>query len=235
MNHVIVGCGGIAWYLADLVARHLSQDEGHPRLFLVDGDVIKDSNLTRQFFKSMVGMDKANALGSMLKDRFGHCVDIIPINDFINEKTIKRHKKEWLQTEVTILMCVDNDPTRVFVEEHASRLKDVTVISGGNDIEEGQAQMWVRRKGKDILPKFTEIAPEIMADKAAMPDLDHCLENSISEPQTALVNQAVATAMMMLYRHQLSEDPIFMNEIRVNITNGTMTPLMLQSVAELCK
>jgi molybdopterin/thiamine biosynthesis adenylyltransferase len=231
--HVIIGCGGIAWYLSDLIARHLYLEKGDPKLFLVDGDFIEKSNLSRQFFKNLVGQNKASALGMVLKERFEPGVDIITIDDYLNQGTIRRHRKEWLQSEATVFLCVDNDPTRCFLEEHASRLKDIVVINGGNDDKEGQAQMWVRRKNKDLIPRFTEIAPEIKSDKGELPNSDHCLTDSISEPQTALVNHMVATAMMVLYRHQLSHSPITMNEVRVDTQAGTMNPLMLQSVAEI--
>ncbi len=232
----IVGCGGIAWYLADPLVRHLSQDKGVQNLYLIDGDIIEDGNLTRQFFKSQVGMNKAEALADVLKTRFDSFdIDFISVPDFINGKTIRRHRRDWFEIGTTMFLCLDNDPSRCFIEEHASRLKDVVVINGGNDDREGQAQMWIREKNKDLLPKFTEIAPEIKADKGKIPDSDHCLVNSISEPQTALVNQAVAVAMMTLFRHQLHHSPITMNEIRLDVVGGSMSPLLLSSVTQICQ
>lgn len=232
----IVGCGGIAWYLADPLTRHLSQMNGVQSLYLIDGDTIEEGNLTRQFFQDLVGWNKAEALADVLKKRFGSFdVDFIPVADFINAKTARRHKREWFEIGTTMFLCLDNDPSRCFIEDHAKRLREVVAISGGNDDKEGQAQMWIRKRNKDLLPSFTEIAPEIRSDRGKLPDSDHCLVNSISEPQTALVNQAVAVAMMTLFRHQVHRGPITMNEIRVNVETGTMNPLMLQSVAELCQ
>lgn len=171
-----------------------------------------------------MGWNKAEALRHLMSRRFGapH-VTYTAVPAFLNEKTIGKHKSTWLQAPLTVFVCVDNHASRAFLEEQASRLSDCVVVCGGNDFSTGQAQLYVRKAKRNITPKISEIAPEILSDKSPLPDGVHCLEEAQSEPQLALVNRAVAIAMEMLWHFDVDRTgkakPQF-NEIRVNLNEG---------------
>jgi len=88
-----------------------------------------------------------------------------------------------------VVLAVDNHATRKLVTDHcAERLRDVCLVSGGNDgIEEradgtrlrgtyGGCQVYLRRDGVDVTPSLSRYHAEIRepADKA--PDELGCVE-----------------------------------------------------------
>jgi len=125
-----------------------------------------------------------------------------------------------------IFTGLDNNASRVYIEKESAKLPNVTIISGGNETVDGQAQLWVRRKRKDVTPRITEMSPEILAEaNEPLPSTDHCLEESVDDPQTAQVNKAVALAMELLFLTQVvgkNGDPPDRNEIRVDIQKAWM-------------
>lgn len=243
MKIVYVGCGGIAVNLAEDVARilfNIANKEGNEEVFdiiYVDGDLIEDKNLERQFFPDVVGFSKSEALQAMIEDRWEHPnLRYQSISSFFNEETIRIFTKSWFKAPIIVFSCVDNNATRVFLEEQLCNLKDAILINGGNDETSGQAQVFIRQKGKDLLPRLTELDPEITVNEGGIPEDGHCLENGVSEPQTALVNKAVATAMLMLFRKVFPlGGPPEINEIRIDIDAGKMSPFLRKSVRELMK
>jgi molybdopterin/thiamine biosynthesis adenylyltransferase len=236
MRAAIIGCGGIGYYLAEGVARVLaaqSKDETTetPEMIFVDGDIIKEKNLDRQFFKGVLGMNKAHALQTLVRDRFGDSrIQFSFVGDFVNEENAAFHRDLWLRPPLTLFVCVDNHRSRAFVEELACRIPDVTMIVGGNDEVNGQAQLFVRRGNRNVTPKITEISPEILADETPLPNIAHCLEEGVSEPQTAQVNRAVALAMEILFLNEADKKKPDTNEIRVDIEKGDMRAFWRDSI-----
>lgn len=236
MRTAIVGCGGIGYYLAEGVARVLASKKREetaeaPEMIFVDGDIIKEKNLDRQFFRSVMDMNKAHALYSLTKDRFGDSqVQFSYVGDFINEENATFHRDLWFRPPLTLFVCVDNHRSRAFIEELACRIPDVTMIVGGNDEVAGQAQMFIRRGSRNVTPKITEISPEILADETPLPNIAHCLEEGVSEPQTAQVNRAVALAMEIMFLNEADKKKPEVNEIRVNISTGDMRAFWRDSV-----
>jgi molybdopterin/thiamine biosynthesis adenylyltransferase len=224
MKVAIVGCGGIGYYLAEGIARTLANLAGEEsEMWFIDGDIIKTKNLDRQFFRGTQGMNKAEALAALTNERFGSdTLKIRSVPDFVNTESLGHHKGLWLQDGLALFACVDNHPSRAFLEEHASHLPNCTVIMGGNDESQGQAQLYIRRGKRDVTPKVSEFAPEILYEEGELPTKDHCLEEAVSEPQTAEVNRAVALAMELLFRDMAKGGKPEANEIRVDIAKGFM-------------
>lgn len=228
---VLIGCGGIGFHLAPSLARigsvWANKNEESARLVLIDGDLITKKNLVRQFSKASLGMPKCQALRAELDAQFSsENFDVVAIEDYVNRQSLRLHKKEWFKDGVMIFTGLDNNQSRVFIEKEALKLPNVTIIAGGNETLQGQAQLWVRRKRKDVTPKITEISPEIMAEAGEpLPSTDHCLEESLEDPQTAQVNRAVALAMELLFLNQVVEkngDVPDKNEVRVDIQKPWM-------------
>lgn len=236
MRAAIVGCGGIGYYLAEGVARVLAakfKDEASeaPEMFFIDGDIIKEKNLDRQFFAGVLNMNKAQALHTLVKDKFGNSrIQFSFVGDFVNDENAAMHRDLWFKPPLTLFVCVDNHRSRAFLEELACRIPDVTIIVGGNDEVRGQAQLFVRRGGRNITPKITEISPEILADETPLPNIAHCLEEGVSEPQTAQVNRAVALAMEILFLNEADKKKPDVNEIRVDIEKGDMRSFWRESL-----
>lgn len=229
----ILGCGGIAYYLWEHIARILHL-QGDGELWLIDGDSIESKNLERQFFPGVVGMNKAMAVEKMAKERFPN-LDTQVMVEFLNKTNIKLHKNTWLKSDTLVFMCVDNDATRVYLEEQCERINNLIVIDGGNGDVDGQAKLWLREGYKNTTPSLVELAPEIKWSKDVMPDLEHCLDKTASDPQTAIVNAAVAHAMHWLFLNQVIQrfdegEAITVNEVRVDTVAGTSQVYMRAAV-----
>ena len=134
-----------------------------------------------------------------------------------------------------IILCVDNHATRKFVNEHCSKLKNVCLISGGNDgvgkdssgIETrgtyGNCQIYIRRNGKDRSPQLTKFHPEIANPADHMPG-ENCTDMVVSVPQILFANMAVASSMMnalWLY----SCGVLHYSELAFDVADGVMQPL----------
>lgn len=178
-----------------------------PELFLIDGDVIKDENCERQFFKGVVGKAKAEALGTILAPMFPN-VPIVPVISYLNTDTLRAHKSRWLNEPVIILSGLDNNDSRCILEDEVNRLKNVVLISGGNEELDGQVHIFARKNRKDLTPTLTQIAPEVRHNRGIAPGTDgHCLEKGMSDPQTAMINRAVGMAMEMVLRYFTTLEP----------------------------
>ena len=70
--------------------------------------------------------------------------------------------------EVVFLM-VDNHASRHLVSRHASTLADLSLISGGNDYEDGNVQVYIRQGGLDLTPSLARYHPEIAAPRTGIP------------------------------------------------------------------
>lgn len=227
MDLAIVGCGGIGFSLVEGVIRiALKEAKDEVRLWLVDGDVITPDNCTRQFYQRYIGLPKSESAREIFWEKF-HSVNlaITAVNFFVSKKYMRIHRDIWLKPGVTIFGCVDNDPSRVLLEEEISRLRDGTLIVGGNDEWTGQSQMYIRKNGRDLTPKITAIAPEILTDKEGVPGEGGCFNDP--SPQTATTNRMVALAMEIMFRTSLfvaGKGLPMANEIRVNAVTGTMQP-----------
>lgn len=140
---VIVGCGGTGSNLAPMLSRMLTNE----KFLLVDGDIVEKRNVERQTFQEFdVGSNKARALAKKLNSNFINehfFVDkYIESSDEIFEAIDKVYDhKSYLQEhwhnrdEIIICGCVDNNKTRLFLEELFFKIKrcNAYYIDSGNE------------------------------------------------------------------------------------------------------
>lgn len=204
-TYVIVGCGGTGYYLIEPLIKYLANRHESSQLYLVDGDEVEDSNLTRAFNQDAVGMNKAEALA----ERFSVSnVSVEPVPYFVKPGKTWRtvHSELWFSDNVTIFGAVDNLPTRLFLQEEASKLDNVTYVDGGNGSPyDGQVILYVRRLGKQLSPPMQHIFPAIVnaAEGDFFPGDENCAARSERLPQIGLVNFQLAAAMTWLWMSQV--------------------------------
>lgn len=82
---LVVGCGGVGAFAAEMLAR-----AGVGHLVLLDNDLISDSNRNRQLpaLTSTVGLKKCGVLASRLKD-INPELDVEVLDDYLTENNIK--------------------------------------------------------------------------------------------------------------------------------------------------
>jgi hypothetical protein len=130
---------------------------------------------------------------------------------------------------------VDNHVTRKLVNDHCAKLKNICLISGGNDGvgkdssgavrrgTYGNVQIYVRRGGRDLTPSLSEYHPEIANPKDKHPADLNCTELVVSKPQILFANLAVASAMLNTLLLYLSGKTHY-GELSFDIAEGLSRP-----------
>lgn len=215
MNIVIIGLGGIGSILCERLARYLTYSaEAGTSLLLVDGDIYEAKNFERQDFTRMG--NKAEVKAADLKMQFSR-LSINSFPAFVNEATLP----QVIQEGNIIFMCVDNHKTRMLVSNYCKTLTDVTLISGGNDLIDGNVQTYIRKDGKDLTPDLCAYHPEIANPDDKLPEEMSCEELAESEPQLYFTNLGVATIMCWAFYNAIVKEQYEKSEVYFDITQMT--------------
>ena len=133
-----------------------------------------------------------------------------------------------------MIVSVDNFATRKLVNDHAAGLRQVTVISAGNDgvgneggVERagtyGNCQIYARRDGADRCPQLTSFHPEIADPEDRLPADQNCTEAIASTPQLLATNLMAASAVLnTLWLHLCGR--AFYAELSFDIADAVMRP-----------
>ena len=212
MNIVIIGLGGIGSILCERIARYLTYSaEAGVKLLLVDGDDYEPKNYDRQDFTRMG--NKAEVKAADLKMQFSR-LNVSSYPAFVNESNLAQ-----VITEGSIVfLCVDNHKTRMIVSNYTNKLTDVTLISGGNDLIDGNVQIYIRKDGTDITPDLCSYHPEIANPDDKLPEEMSCEELAESEPQLYFTNLGVATIMCWAFYNAVVKGEYERSEVYFDIT-----------------
>jgi molybdopterin/thiamine biosynthesis adenylyltransferase len=185
-----IGIGGIGCALLPFLCRYLQYSEVRARLTLIDGDGFERSNAPRQAF-SRLG-NKAEVKSIELAREY-EVLSLRAVPEYVTEANIGRLISEG---EVVFLM-VDNHASRNLVSRHAATLADLTLISGGNDYEDGNVQVYIRQGGQDLTPSLSRYHPEIVTPQDQNPGTMSCEElMAAGAPQLLFANLMVASLML---------------------------------------
>ena len=194
----VIGTGGIGLCLLPVLCRYLNfSGEKHPsvEISLIDGDTFEERNRERQAF-DQVG-PKATVTAIEYRDKF-------PRLTFWDNPVYVADNNviQLIRENDIVLLCVDNHKTRKLISERAEELKNVTVISGGNDWTDGNVLAHIRRDDKNLTPPLaSKFHPEILNPTDKNPaDVEQkaegCNELAVSEPQLLITNNAIAATML---------------------------------------
>lgn len=193
MRIVVIGLGGIGSALSDMIARFLNySDIQDIKMVLVDGDSYEEKNRERQQF-IRIG-NKAEIKAKELGRRFNR-IEFESYSEFIKDDTIA----SVIEPEDIVLMGVDNHKTRKLVSDYCSSLNEVVLISGGNDLTDGNVQIYVKREGEDVTPDLCAYHPEIQTPDDRSPHEMSCEELANSEPQIYFTNLGAAVFMCFAF------------------------------------
>lgn len=150
---ILVGLGGIGSWLAPAVVRVTNKP-----LLLVDGDNYASHNLQRQLFPmEFVGQNKADVCASRLLREYPFAVlELPPRSIFLTKDTVTLIRDRDL-----VLLAVDNHPTRLLISRHCQTLRDIALVSGGNEFSDGNVQVYVRVNNAAHMPPIEQFHPEI--------------------------------------------------------------------------
>ncbi|MFZ2657680.1 MAG: ThiF family adenylyltransferase [Victivallales bacterium] len=200
---IIIGLGGIGGALAEPMARYLAHgDRDRRQILLVDGDRYEIKNADRQRVScDEIGQHKADSWAKRLSRMFPE-LDIKSVTDYVTPANIQR----MIQAGDTVMLCVDNHATRNLVQEHMLRLRDATLISGGNDHTDGNVQIFLKKKGRVLTAPITKHHPEIQFPRDKRPDEIGCDEEIAESPQLIFTNFMAASLMMNVF-YRIIQDP----------------------------
>lgn len=198
-NITIIGLGGVGSILSGHLCRFLNFSSDLPKhVVLVDGDSYESKNFERQEFTRLG--NKADTKATELSIRFDN-LQIDAINEYITDENISY----MIGENSIVFMCVDNHKTRMIVSNHCKNLNNVTLISGGNEFTDGNAQLYIRRNNQDLTPDLCMYHPEIANPEDKLPTEMSCEELSVSEPQLGFTNLGVAFQMCCMFYNTVIE------------------------------
>lgn len=195
---VVIGLGGIGSWLVQGLAPFLNFLGEAWTLVLVDGDEYEEKNRARQAFEELGA--KAEVQAGWIARRFSR-LRMQAITQYLSadgaEDTYPA--ADAIRSGDVVFSCVDNHKTRKMLADHCANLRDVVLISGGNEYTDGNVQIFVRRAGQDLTPRLEKYHPEIAqpADKA--PYELSCEELAVSSPQLIFANFAAASLMLQAF------------------------------------
>jgi molybdopterin/thiamine biosynthesis adenylyltransferase len=222
-NIKIIGIGGIGTALLPFLCRYLNYNGPKAlgrgvRLTLVDGDNFEGKNAERQDFAVMG--NKARVKAEELARVFPQ-LSLRAVAKYITPP----NAAEIIEEGDIIFLCVDNHATRKLVSEYCQKLKDVLLISGGNDLVDGNVQIYWRGGGKDLTQPLTRFHPEIATPKDKSPHELSCEElMAQAAPQLLFTNLAIASAMLNAFYGYL-EGKLNYSEVYIDILEGKNNPV----------
>ena len=120
-------------------------------------------------------------------------LSIRAVPDYVTEENVGR----LIGAGEVVFLMVDNHASRKLVSAHATTLAETTLISGGNDYEDGNVQIYVRQEGRDLTPSLTRYHPEIAHPQDQNPANMSCEDlMAAGVPQLLFANLMVASVML---------------------------------------
>jgi molybdopterin/thiamine biosynthesis adenylyltransferase len=224
MELTIIGLGGIGSILSNTISRYLNTKNFNSEIIinLVDGDDYEFKNMERQEFLSFG--NKAAVKKRELKQRFQNII-FKDYPYFVDENSIT----EIIKENSIVFVGVDNHKTRRLVSEYAKKLNNIIIISGGNELTDGNVQIFIRQGGMNVTPSLTDYHPEIENAKDKSPDEMSCEELSKAAPQLYFTNFMVAGHMCSAFfniteknNYKISE--VYFDLLTMNSNSKTRTP-----------
>ena len=201
LNIKVIGIGGIGLSLLPTLCRFLNYNvENFPsvEISLIDGDVFEDRNRERQEFLK-IG-PKATVTADEYQQKFSRIT-------FWNHPVYLHSKNiiKLIRENDIVFSCVDNHSTRKLISDRAEELKNVTVISGGNEWLTGDVSLFLRREDKNLTPPLaSKYNPEILNPTDKNPgEANHksqgCDELVVASPQLLFTNNFVSSLMLACF------------------------------------
>jgi molybdopterin/thiamine biosynthesis adenylyltransferase len=196
---VIIGLGGVgSWLLQGLTPFLSYQKDESWTLVLVDGDTYELQNQSRQMFTELG--PKAEVQTKWIAMKHPKLM-VTPIHAYISADGAKDSLpiNQVIQSGDIVFSCVDNHKTRKVISRHCTSLRDVILISGGNEFSDGNLQVFIRKDNENQTCTIEKYHPEIAKPKDKAPHEMSCDEAAKSSPQLIIANMMVSNLMMSVF------------------------------------
>jgi len=224
----IIGLGGIGSILANQISRFLNYSTGDEvvTVTLVDGDTYEERNAERQEFIQLgkKATVKQNELAAVFRN-----IDYKSCPEYVDEDLLY----ELIDEGDIVFIAVDNHKTRKIISDHAKTLDDILVISGGNELVDGNVQIYARKEGKDVTPSLTDYHPEINEPSDKLPSELSCEELAkAGEPQLLFTNLSAATLMCWAFFNSVVRSKLQHSEVYFDIPLMKVDPKSRQTTVK---
>jgi hypothetical protein len=222
-RYVVIGLGGVGGLVLRLLVQFLHSEGRRATVLAVDGDRFEERNRARMLF-GHTG-PKAVVLAGEIAELYGDRVTIVPVPRYVTPRNVGD-----LIDEGDVIFCQpDNHATRRVVEQRCTRLRSVTLFSGGNDGVEngktgtyGNVQVYRRRAGRNLSNPLSRFHPEIAQPADQLPGKG-CAAALASAPQLLFTNLTVTAAMLGAF-YAWRAGQLDFEEVYFDILTGRMVP-----------
>lgn len=223
---VVVGLGGIGSWVLQALAPYLKHASNGTAwsLLLIDGDEYEEKNRTRQSFDELG--DKAAVQAGWVARKFPG-LNVRAITQYLSTDGVDGTMpvKEAIRSGDIIFSCLDNHKTRKMIFDHCANLREITLISGGNEYTDGNVQVFVRQAGQDKTCRPDKYHPELASPRDKAPYEMSCEELAASSPQLIFTNLTAATLMLnAFYALEQKKLDCQKSEIYFDIVVNAATP-----------
>jgi molybdopterin/thiamine biosynthesis adenylyltransferase len=194
LSFKVVGVGGIGGHLAPNLCRYLNYGESDSpvKVSLIDGDSFEPKNLIRQNCGwDDVHLNKAMSLATKLDGEF----EILSVEG-VPEYVVPDNVKDIIVEGDVVFAGLDNFKSRKLIADRCEELENVTLISGGNELTDGNVQVFIKRGGKKLTANLHEYHPEIEHPRDKRPDELGCAKMMAAAPQLLFMNATIAALML---------------------------------------
>lgn len=243
---VVIGQGGIGSILTQYLAILLQSLEFSGPLVLVDGDEYEPDNTYRMAISEFGNKAVVNAkhFEKFCPDiLFAHCDSYVYDDsselDEITEQHV--HVEKVIPDGSVVFLAVDNHKTRQLVSEHCQTLKNVLLISAGNDGVDpengeqgtyGNVQIYQRQGSHDVTAPLTKFHPEIRSPEDYTPAELDCLQMAAtSAPQLLPANLMAASCMLNAFVRYLWGE-LLPDEVPFDVLLNKCSPVFISNTED---
>lgn len=141
---VIVGAGGTGSLLARDIPKLLIKTKH--QMVIIDGDAVEEKNMIRQSYqKHDIGENKAIALSKKINTFYGNICE--GIDKYVTNEEIDTILKKYDGFIPVMIGCVDNDKTRILLENTFHRLDQCIYLDSANSEYEGNIYVKAKING----------------------------------------------------------------------------------------
>lgn len=229
-NVKVIGVGGIGLCVLPTLCRYLNFNQAKfptVQVSMIDGDTFEERNRDRQDFVE-VGA-KATMTAAEFRGKFPRIM-FWDHPTYVTDANVIQLVREG----DIVMLCVDNHKTRKLISDRAEELKNVTIISGGNDWTDGNVLIHIRRDGKNItLPLANKYHPEISIPRDKNPgDVEEkvagCQVLAVADPQLLITNNLIAAMMLAGFYNvvewKYAEKPEEYGEVYLDVSTMKSAP-----------
>lgn len=112
---------------------------------------------------------------------------------------LQAHDRRYGRIPV-VFLCVDNHKTRYEVCKYLEQFPSCVIVNGGNSKTAGNANIYVKINDTVLDVPIYELYPEIADPSSKRPDEVGCTEVSLHNDQISIVNNIIASYMVVLFR-----------------------------------